>query len=32
MLDGRSLGIASLAVNATYSDYDDDYGYWYYVW
>ena len=30
--DGRSLGVASLAVNATYSDYDDDYGYWYYVW
>ena len=32
MLDGRSIGMASLAVNATYSDYDDDYGYWYYVW
>ena len=32
MLDGRSIGIASLAVNATYSEYDDDYGYWYYVW
>jgi hypothetical protein len=30
--DGRSLGTASLAVNATYSEYDDDYGYWYYVW
>jgi hypothetical protein len=30
--DGRSLGMASLAVNATYSEYDDDYGYWYYVW
>ena len=30
--NGRSLGIASLAVNATYSEYDDDYGYWYYVW
>ena len=27
--DGQSLGIASLAVNATYSEYDDDYGYWY---
>ena len=31
-LDGRSLGVTSLAVNATYSEYDDDYGYWYYVW
>ena len=31
-MEGRSLGIASLAVNATYSEYDDDYGYWYYVW
>ena len=30
--DGRSRGTASLAVNATYSEYDDDYGYWYYVW
>ena len=32
MLDGQSIGMASLAVNATYSEYDDDYGYWYYVW
>ncbi len=30
--DGQSLGTASLAVNATYSEYHDDYGYWYYVW
>ncbi len=31
-MEGRLLGMASLAVNATYSEYDDDYGYWYYVW
>ena len=30
--NGQSIGMASLAVNATYRDYDDDYGYWYYVW
>lgn len=30
-LDGRPIGAAALAANATYSEYDDD-GYSYYVW